>query len=217
MMKNPVIATATALMLATTLAACGNTSTTSPATPTGVQTSSALPPVELSPDVREFIDGSTIPADGFLQMAGVANMFEIEAGTIASEKSNNEDIRAYGRKMVADHGQMGLELNSKASIAGNQYTVPVRLDAKHQAMIDRLNAASGSQFDALYVDMMRQSHKDTYELLNAMADRGTLANFNEFAADNKEMVLEHLREADTLASNMMNAGTMSNGMGTSSM
>lgn len=216
-MKKPVIATAAALMLTSTLAACGNSSMSSPETPTAVQTTMALPEVNVSPDVLDMIDGATVPADGFVQMAGVGNMFEIEAGTIASEKSNNPDIRAYGRDMVKDHGQMGIELNSKASIAGNVYTVPVRLDAKHQAMIDQLNAASGDQFDQLYVQMMRQSHKDTYELLNAMADRGALSNFNEFAADNKEMVLNHLREADKLATSL-NMGNMSNDMsGSSSM
>jgi putative membrane protein len=216
-MKKPVLAAAAALMLTSTLAACGNTSTTSPATPTAVQSTTALPQLDVSPDVLAMIDGATVPADAFIETAGVGNMFEIQAGTIASEKSNNPDIRAYGRKMVEDHGQMAIELNSKASIAGNVYTVPVTLDAKHQAMIDQLNAASGDQFDALYVDMMRQSHKDTYELLNAMADRGSLANFNEFAADNKEMVLQHLREADTLATNMMGADMMPEGMDSGSM
>ncbi len=216
-MMKPVIATAAALMLTSTLAACGNTSMSSPETPTAVQTTTALPEVNVSPDVLDMIDGATVPADGFVQMAGVGNMFEIEAGTIASEKSNNPDIRAYGREMVKDHGLMGIELNSKASIAGNVYTVPVRLDSKHQAMIDQLNAASGDQFDQLYVQMMRQSHKDTYELLNAMADRGALSNFNEFAADNKEMVLNHLREADKLATSL-NMGNMSDDMsGSSSM
>ncbi|WP_169728434.1 DUF4142 domain-containing protein [Geminicoccus roseus] len=202
-MKKPVIAAATALLLASTLAACGRTETTSPATPTAVQSPANLPPITLSPEVNELIDGATVPADAFLQMAGVGNMFEIQAGTIASEKSNNPDVRAYGREMVEDHGMMGLELNSKASIAGSTYTVPVTLDAKHQAMIDQLEAASAEEFDQLYIEMMRQSHKDTYELLNAMADRGSLANFNEFAEDNKEMVLEHLNEANDLAGQLM--------------
>lgn len=202
-MKKPVIAAATALLLASTLAACGRTETTSPATPTAVQSPANLPPITLSSEVNELIDGATVPADAFLQMAGVGNMFEIQAGTIASEKSNNPDVRAYGREMVEDHGMMGLELNSKASIAGSTYTVPVTLDAKHQAMIDQLEAASAEEFDQLYIEMMRQSHKDTYELLNAMADRGSLANFNEFAEDNKEMVLEHLNEANDLAGQLM--------------
>jgi putative membrane protein len=118
--------------------------------------------------------------------------------------------------MVKDHGQMAIELNSKASIAGNVYTVPVRLDAKHQAMLDQLNAASADQFDKLYVQMMRQTHKDTYELLNAMADRGALANFNEFAADNKDTVLHHLQEADKLAMDL-NMGMSHDMSGSSSM
>lgn len=210
-MKKPLIATAAALLMASTLAACGTTQATSSATPTAVQSPAQLQPVTISSMVRNMIDGATVPASGFVQMAGVGNMFEIEAGTLASEKSNNPDVRAYGREMVKDHGMMGLELNSKASIAGNTYTVPVTLDAEHQAKIDQLKAASAEQFDQLYIEMMRQSHKDTYELMNAMADRGSLANFNEFAADNKQMVLDHFNEANALAEKMMNTGMMSNG------
>ena len=203
-MKKPFMAAATALLLASTLAACGPRATTSPATPTGVVSPANLPPVELSPEVASVVNANTVPAKTFVQMAGVGNMFEIEAATLAEQKATDPDIKAFAQQMIKDHTKLGLELNGQASVAGNTYTVPISLDAKHQQMLDQLKAASGSDFDRLYVQMAgRQAHKDTYELFNAMADRGTLGNFNQFASNNKQMILDHLNAANALAEKMM--------------
>ena len=207
-MTKPLAGVAAAVLLATTLAACGETTQMRSDTATDIVTpaSASLPPVETSPEIIEIINVSSVPAKAFVEKAGVGNMFEIQAGQIAAEKASRPEVRSYGEHMIRDHTKLGLAMNSKASIAGNEFTVPVRLDAKHQAMIDQLNAASGEQFDLLYVQMMRQSHKDTYELFNAMGDRGSLGNFNELANDNKEMILQHLQEADALAQQLMPTG-----------
>ena len=202
-MKKPLIATASALLLATSLAACGGSATTSPETPAAVTSPADLPQLRTSPDVAELIGRDTIPAKAFVDMVAQGNMYEIEAAKLAEQKSTDPQIKAFAQRMVEDHTQMGLELNGQASVAGSTYTLPLSLDAKHQAMLDQLNAASGSEFDKLYVQMAgRQAHKDTYELMNAMADRGTLGNFNDFADNNKQMVLDHLNAANMLAESM---------------
>jgi putative membrane protein len=176
-----------------------------PATATDVVVSSNLPPVQTSPDVLEVISGDTVFVKEFSEMAGRANNFEIAAGTIAEQKAQDPALKAYARHMIEDHTAMGIEMNNKAVLAGPQFTIPVTLDTKHQAMIDQLNAASGEQFDRLYVSQMRQSHKDTYELLNAFADRGNESNFQELAQDNVQTVYEHLVEIDKIAQQMMSS------------
>jgi putative membrane protein len=214
-MKKPVVAAVTALLLATTVAACGRTEMSAPATATDAVVSTNLPPVETSSDVMQVISGDTVFVKEFAEMAGRSNNYEIAAATIAEQKAQDPALKAYARHMIEDHGAMAIEMNNKAVLAGPQFTIPVTLDSKHQAMIDQLNAASGSQFDMLYVSQMRQSHKDTYELLNAFSDRGNESNFQEFAQDNKQAVYDHLVEIDKIASGMMSAhGNMS---GTSSM
>lgn len=204
-MTKPLVALTASVLLASSLAACGYSTQMRSDTATDIVTpaSAELPPVETSPEIFEIINANSIPAKVFVEQAGVGNMFEIQAGELATEKASNPLVRTYGEQMVRDHTALGLAMNSKASIAGNTFTVPVTLDTKHQAMIDQLNAASGEQFDQLYIQMMRQSHKDTYELFNAMGNRGSLANFNELANDNKEMILHHLEQADAIAQQIM--------------
>jgi len=202
-MKKPVVAALAALLLATTVAACGRMERSTSTTATDVVVPSNLPPVETSSDVLQVISGDTVSSRQFVEMAARANNFEIAAGTIAEQKAQDPLLKAYGRRMVADHTMMGLAMNNKAVLAGPQYTVPVTLDAKHEAMIDQLNAASGAQFDQLYIMQMRQSHKDTYELLNAFSDRGDESNFQELAQDNKQEVYNHLVEIDSIAERVM--------------
>ena len=198
-MKKPALMVAGALLLTTSLVACGRTEMSSPATPAAVTTSSSLPALTTSPDVMQVITPASVSARQFAEMVGRGTIYEVAAGTIAEEKAQNPLLRAYGKQMVTDHTEMGLALNNKAQIASNNYTLPATLDSKHQALIDQLNAASGAQFDQLYIQQMRQSHKDTYELMNAMADRGSESNFQEFAADYKQTVLDHLNHIDAIA------------------
>ena len=198
-MKKPVILAATTLLLASSLVACGRTETSSPTTPTDAVTSTNLPSLTTSPDVMQAIASNPVTAQQFIELAGRGNLYEIEAATIAQEKAQDPLLKSYAKQMIADHTQMAAAMNSKASLAGQQYTLPATLDSKHQAMIDQLNAASGAQFDQLYIQQMRQSHKDTYELLNAMADRGNESNFQEFASDYKQTVYNHLEQIDGIA------------------
>lgn len=206
-MKKPVLAAAAAVLMSTTLAACGWTDRPAPSTATGIVDSTALPRLQTSPDVLAVIDGDTVSAKQFVEMAGRSNLYEIEAGMLAQQKAQDPQLKAYGEQMVREHTEMGLAMNSKAAVAGPQFTSPATLDSKHQAMIDQLNAASGAQFDMLYIEQMRQSHKDTYELFNAMADRGSDSNFNEFAADYKQPVLDHLEHIDAIALKTMPASS----------
>jgi putative membrane protein len=74
--------------------------------------------------------------------------------------------------MITDHTKAAEELKSTAKSAGEKYVVPEMLDAKHQAMLDELKSADPQKFDAVYVRMQTDAHKEAVALSDGFANQG---------------------------------------------
>ena len=86
-------------------------------------------------------------ATDFVQKAAMSDMYEVEAGKIASQKGQSAPVKGFGQMMVDAHSKTTEEL--KGIVASEKFKVdfPTTLDAKHQKLIDDLNAASNEDFD----------------------------------------------------------------------
>src|SRR5688500_12448108 len=87
----------------------------------------------------------------FVLMAAISNTAEVDAGMLAmdEDKSDSADIMDFGEMMVTDHTAAQSQLKSIASATG--LNAPDSLDAEHQALKQALMAASGREFDSLYI------------------------------------------------------------------
>lgn len=117
-------------------------------------------------------------------------MAEVEHGKLAGEKAANDKVKAFGQRMVADHGKAGDELKSLA--ASKQMTLPTSLDAKHQAMHDQLAKLSGEQFDKAYVRDMVAGHKKAVAALTKESTSGKDSDLKAWAAKTLPTIREHL-------------------------
>src|SRR5471030_3252530 len=80
----------------------------------------------------------------FVMKAAQGGMTEVQLGQLAADKGTSQDVKDFGSKMVTDHGKANDELKSIASSKG--VTIPDKLDAKHQAMVDKMSKMSGAEF-----------------------------------------------------------------------
>ena len=78
-----------------------------------------------------------------------ANLAEVEAGKLASQKAQNPEVRRFAERMVEDHGRKLQDLQRLAEKQG--VAAPNRLSGTQQEMLSKLQAASGEQFDAAYM------------------------------------------------------------------
>lgn len=134
----------------------------------------------------------------FVVQASSSNSFEIAAGNLAIKKGESENVKSYGRRMVQDHTIVGLEMDSLADAKG--WSIPSELQTKEKANLDKLNAASDTEFDQQFADIMIQSHEDAVELFTmASAKNGvTDSDLRKFAADKLPALKKHLEDALTL-------------------
>jgi len=147
-----------------------------------------VPATELTSIVQA---ATAVSGEEFVTTAGVAGMFEIESSKIAAQKSMNGDVKTFAERMVSDHTKAAEELKTTASSAGEKYVMPTALDDKHQKMMDELKSADQSRFDAAYVRMQTDAHKEAVELFDGYAKQGDNPNLKTFAEKTLPTLQQH--------------------------
>ncbi|HEY4123640.1 MAG TPA: DUF4142 domain-containing protein, partial [Rhizomicrobium sp.] len=84
---------------------------------------------------------TTSSLQGFVTGAAISDMYEVEAGKIAAQRSSNPDVKAFATKMVAAHTATTDKLKSILSGMKNQPAAPAHLDDRRQGLIDDLRGA----------------------------------------------------------------------------
>jgi putative membrane protein len=141
----------------------------------------------------------------FVNQASSSNNFEVAAGTLATTKSSNTLVQQYGARMVTEHTGVGQDL--KAIATSKNLNVPTTLQEKDQTNINALNALSGAQFDAQFINMMIVSHQDAITLFqNASSANGVMdGDLRNFAANKLPSLKEHLQAAQALQTQVQGA------------
>ena len=134
----------------------------------------------------------------FLQKAAMSDMYEVEAGKIASQKGKSDAVKTFGQMMVDAHSKTSEELKGIVASESIKVDLPVKLDAKHQKLIDELNATSDVDFDKTYAKQQVDGHQDAVSLFDAYAKKGDNAALKAFAQKTLPVIQQHLDEAKKL-------------------
>lgn len=142
----------------------------------------------------------TVPASErmFVREAAAGGMAEVELGKLAQEKASAQNVKDFGKKMVDDHSKAGDDLKSVAS--KHQIELPAKMDAKDQALYDRLSKLSGKAFDHSYVTAMLRDHRKDVADFQKEAGHGKNADVKDFATRTLPVLQEHLKLIEGLAS-----------------
>ena len=135
----------------------------------------------------------------FVKKTAIGNSFEIESSKVALDKSNSDSVKKFAQHMIDDHSKAGENFktavsNSRVDVA----TIPAELDAKHQALLDKLNSESGAQFDKDYIKAQKDAHKETVALFQSYAAKGDDASLKTFAKNTLPTLEEHKKETASL-------------------
>lgn len=186
----------TAIGAALALAACNpNTGNSSP-TPTGPGQSEAVNTVQdaAAGPVGQASAATlgSVNTGAFVENAARSDMYEIQAGRLAQERSQNARIREMGQMLVTDHTRSTEALQAAIRTGNANVTPPTTLDERRQGLIDNLRSASAADFDRVWVDQQTAAHSEALTLLNGFAERGDNAALQEHARATAPVVQRHL-------------------------
>lgn len=166
-------------------------------------------PVNAAQDAASAVVGPTSAAtigsttvDGFVLEAANGDMYEIEAGKMAQQRSKNADIKKLAGMLIADHTASSTKL--KGLVSGGQVTgatIPPAMDERHKGMIDNLRGATDQEFDARFLDQQANAHREMLILMNGYQTAGQNDALKAFAGEVKPKVEAHLNEVNRLDRN----------------
>lgn len=132
----------------------------------------------------------------FVMEAYEGGRAEVALGQLATEKASNAKVKEFGQRMVTDHGKANDELKTLAE--SKNITLPTKLNAKNQALKDRLSKLSGSAFDHAYITDMARDHQADSIVFHKEATSGQDADIKAWAAKTGTVVDEHLKMAQQI-------------------
>jgi putative membrane protein len=136
----------------------------------------------------------------FVHAAVIGGMAEVELGKLAEQRSQNDAVKEFARRMVDDHSKANDRLIGLAKEDG--IAVPKEVDEEHKAMRQRLTTAKGAEFDLAYLQEQVIEHQKTVQLLEYEIGSGQDTDLKSFAAEILPIVLQHLRAAQALQAEM---------------
>jgi putative membrane protein len=100
-------------------------------------------------------------------------------------------VKEFGQMMVTDHTAINDDLKALAAQKG--VTLTDSLDAKHQGMLDKMTALTGSAFDDAYIAAMIKSHTKDARAFKAESAATQDADVKSFLDKSIPVVDVHLK------------------------
>ena len=145
-----------------------------------------------------FAQSDASPMDKkFVKEALMGGMAEIQLGQLATQKSSSDDVKQFGQKMVDDHTKLGDQMKTVAGQIG--VTPPTTVSPKDQALMTKLQAMSGDQFDKAYLRAMVKDHEKDDMDFKKEASSGTSQAVKDAASQGDQVVEQHLQMVKELA------------------
>lgn len=132
----------------------------------------------------------------FMQAAAQGGMTEVKLGQLAVQKGLRDDVKEFGQMMVKDHSAINNDL--KALAAQKAVALPDSLDAKHQEMVEKLTALTGSAFDDAYIAAMIKGHKKDAKAFKTESSATQDTDIKSFLDKSIPIVESHLQHISTM-------------------
>jgi putative membrane protein len=142
-------------------------------------------------------------------IAYTAGLIDVEAGKLALEKSQDNDVRAFAQQMIGDHtavNDQALALVKKLNVTPEDNPTSQSLTKQAEDSRKKLTGLTGAAFDKAYIDNEVAFHKTVNTALSTTlipdAQNSELKSLLERALKVFEAHLEH---AEALAQQLSSA------------
>jgi putative membrane protein len=137
-----------------------------------------------------------------LDVLTVVNRGEIEAGKIAKDKAQRQEVKDFADMMIGEHGaamDKTRDLMTAANLQNQESALSRKLRGDVQTVAQRLQSAATPDFDREYLDAQIRMHQDALRLIDddllPAAQNGAIVSFLKELRPKVAMHLDHARDA----------------------
>jgi putative membrane protein len=149
-----------------------------------------------APDVPENLltdrgRGDVSDADrDFVVKVRLAGLWEIPAGEMAQDKSDNARIKQIGRDIADQHGALD-ELTRNAA-KKLRIELPDKPNKDQQTWLAEMRDADGTDFDEIYIDRLRAAHGKIFPAIATIRSSTRNDTVRKLAQQANQFVMTHL-------------------------
>jgi putative membrane protein len=147
----------------------------------------------------------------YLRAAHQSNLAEIAGGKIAEQKATSQQVKDLAARFVSDHTKLDAALTKTASAL--DVTLPTAPNAEQKALAARYQAASGGQFDALFISTQMTAHMRAMALGRTETADGRDTKAKKSATDAAPVIASHHSALETAARDLGVPDTINTGTG----
>jgi putative membrane protein len=133
----------------------------------------------------------------FLKDACQGGLMEMKLGELAQTNAASEEVKEFGRRMVADHGRMNQDVQELAGRQG--VSLPTEISMKDKVSYEMLSHKTGPEFDRAYIEDMVKDHKADIAAFQKEVESGTDQHAQAVAAKALTTIRAHLKLAQEIA------------------
>ncbi|NEM97683.1 DUF4142 domain-containing protein [Pontibacter burrus] len=136
----------------------------------------------------------------FVQQAAASDVFEIEAGKLATANSTTPEVVTFGENLIDDHTETSQTLMTLAHQNSVNVPLPSRqtLPQDKQAILTRLESKAGGDFDLDFVAVQLEAHQQAITLFEKASNELEHQAFRDFAKNTLPTLQAHLEMARKL-------------------
>lgn len=138
----------------------------------------------------------------YVQTAGMSDLFEVEAGKVATRRARSSEVRSFARMMVKDHTESTGKIRSAVRSSNLGIQLPAALDPQHQEKLAALRSVPRAEFDRQYMEGQVEAHQEALKLQQSYGESGGDPNLKAVASQLTPIVQHHLDEAQTILSGL---------------
>jgi putative membrane protein len=143
-------------------------------------------------------NGQPTPMDRmFVTKALQGGLAEVQLGQLTLQKSDNQQVKEFARKMVDDHTRLGDQMKQVAQQLG--VAIPDQPSKKDRQIMAKMQSLSGSAYDQAYIKDMVKDHKQDLNEFQAEASSGQDQAVKDAATQGSKVIAQHLQLAQQLA------------------
>jgi putative membrane protein len=133
----------------------------------------------------------------FVKKAMQDSLAEVALGELTLQKSNNDQVKQFARKMIDDHNKLNAQMRPVAQQLG--VDIPTEASKKDKSLISKMQGLSGPAYDQAYIKDVVKDHKQDLSEFRMEVSNGLNVGLKNAALEGSKTMEDHLQMAQQLA------------------
>ncbi|MFG2616333.1 DUF4142 domain-containing protein [Streptomyces sp. NPDC048507] len=135
--------------------------------------------------------GPLTPVDrDFVRKVRLAGLWELPAGRQAQQRGTRPSVRTAGEHLVMGHTDLDRQVIQVGQALG--VDLPDRPTAQQQGWLDQMAAAQGTEYERLFVQLLRRAHGKVFQLVAQVRAQTRNSMVRSLATSANTTVLDHI-------------------------